>query len=117
MVFGRVRRGEHLAALSARRRPQVLAAGPRVGAVHVAAMLGQVPDQLPVALGARLHQLRRSRTAVLLFNVNLEVVLAREQLLALFALEESSSRGFVFFLSRQLRIRFMTPLFVRPKSS
>ena len=52
VVFGRVRRGEHLAAPSARRRTQIPAAGPRVGAVHVPAVLGHVFDRLPVALGA-----------------------------------------------------------------
>ena len=83
MVFSRVRRGEHLAAPSARRRTQIPAAGPRVGAVHVPAVLGHVLDRLPVALGA-LQPLR----AVLFLDVHLEVVLARKQLLALFALQE-----------------------------
>ena len=92
VVFGRVRRGEHLAAPSARRRPQIPAAGPRVGAVHVPAVLGHVFDRLPVALGA-LQPLR----AVLFLDVNLEVVPARKQLLALSALQEIALlyRGFV----------------------
>ena len=109
--FGPVRRGEHFAAPAARRRPQIAAAGPRVGAVHIPAVLGHVLDRLPVTLGA-LQPLR----AVLFLDVNLEVISAREQLPALFAFQEIASihRGSVFWV---LPIRFVTALFMSPESS
>ena len=85
MVFGGVRRGEHLPALAARRRPQILAAGPGVGAVHVPAVLGQVLHLLSVAVGAP-GPLR----AVMFIRMNLEVLLTGEQLPALLALQKVS---------------------------
>ena len=111
MVFSRVRRGEHLAASAARRRPQILAVGPRVGAVHVPAVLGQVLDRLPVALGTLQHI-----RAVVSLNVNLEVIFARKQLFALFAFQEIASfhRGFVLCMPL---IRFVTALLMSAESS
>ena len=110
VVLGGVRRGEHLPALAARRRPQVLASRPGVGAVHVPAVLRQVRHRLSVAVGAP-APLR----AVVLVRVNLEVLLACEQLPALFTLQKFPFFGVCASLGDP-PTRFVSALFMSSKS-
>ena len=86
VVLCRVGRGEHLSAVSARGRAEVGAARPGVGAVDVPAVLRQVPHRLPVAVGAVMNLL-----LVLFLDVDPKVLLAREELLAIFALQKTVS--------------------------
>ena len=84
VILSPVGRGEHLSAVSARRRAEVGASRPGVGAVDVPAVLRQVPHRLPVAVGAVINLL-----LVLFLDVDPKVLLAREELLALFALQKT----------------------------
>ena len=125
-----VGRGEHLSAVSARRRAEVVTARPRVGAVDVPAVLGQVPHRLAVAVRAVRQVLQNiinvaqhnsclawlliSKTyylTVKLLDVDPEALLARKQLLALSALQETVS-SFLRFCTGSLPIGVVTTILV-----
>ena len=123
-----VGRGEHLSAVSARRRAEVVAARPRVGAVDVPAVLGQVPHRLAVAVRAVRQVLQNIINVaqhnsclawlimtyyltVELLDVDPEVLLARKQLLALSALQETVS-SFLRFCTDSLPIGVVTAILV-----